>query len=312
MTLTQLNYVVAVAQHHSFLKAAEACHVTQPTLSQQIQKLEAELGVQIFDRQSQPVTPTLLGEKIVVQALVALKEAEKIQDLIDETRGDLQGKVTIGVIPTLAPYLLPLFLKKFSDAHPNLQIHIEELQTEQIVEKIHAREMDLGLAVTPLEDVTLVQRSLFLEPFMLYVSETHPLAKQKNVDAKDLSPNDIYLLKEGHCFREQSLSLCQSRAKKVGHHVQFESGSLETLKEFVESGEGYTLLPSLATLKIKNSKYLKPFSAPVPSREVSLVYSPHFIRIKLIESLANSILDSLPKEMKALGSFKLKKLNIPL
>lgn len=313
MTLTQLNYIVAVAQHRSFLKAAEACHVTQPTLSQQVQKLEAELGVELFDRQSQPITVTLLGEKIIAQALVTLKESQKISHIIEETRGDLQGSVTIGVIPTLAPYLLPLFLKKFSDKHPQLQINIEELQTEQIVAKIHSREMDLGLAVTPLEDVTLVRKSLFLEPFMLYVSEGHPLAKQKTVEAKDLSAQDIYLMKEGHCFREQSLSLCQSRQKKNGERqVQFESGSLETLKEFVESGEGYTLLPTLATMKIKNSKFLKQFSSPAPSREVSLVYSPHFLRSKLLESLAESVLENIPKELKTLGSFKLKKLNIPL
>lgn len=313
MTLTQLNYVVAVAQHRSFLKAAEACHVTQPTLSQQVQKLEAELGVQLFDRQNQPVTTTLLGEKIIAQALITLKESQKISDIIEETRGDLAGSVTIGVIPTLAPYLLPLFLKKFADQHPKLTIHIEELQTEQIVAKIHAREMDLGIAVTPLEDVTLVRKSLFLEPFMLYVSEGHPLAKLKSVEAKDLSANDIYLMKEGHCFREQSLSLCQSRQKKTGdRHVQFESGSLETLKEFVESGEGYTLLPTLATMKIKGSKYLKPFASPAPSREVSLVYSQHFLRSKLLESLSATILENIPKELKTLGSFKLRKINIPL
>jgi len=313
MTLTQLNYIVAIAQHGSFLKAADACHVTQPTLSQQVQKLEAELGVQVFDRQSQPVMPTLLGRKIIAQALVTLKESQKINDLIEETRGDVQGSVSIGVIPTLAPYLLPLFLKKFSDQHPQLTIHIEELQTEQIVQKIHAREMDLGLAVTPLEDVTLVRKSLFLEPFMLYVSEGHPLAKQKTVEAKDLSANEIYLMKEGHCFREQSLSLCQSRQKKSGErHIQFESGSLETLKEFVENGEGYTLLPTLATLKIQNSKKLKSFASPAPSREVSLVYSPHFIRTKLLESLATTILENVPKELKTLGSFKLKKINLPL
>lgn len=311
MTLTQLNYIVAVSQYRSFLKAAEACHVTQPSLSQQVQKLEEELGVQIFDRQRQPVVPTPLGEKIIAQALVTLKESQKINHLIDETRGDLQGEITLGVIPTLAPYLLPLFLKKFSDQNPKLKIFIEELQTEQVVEKIHSRQIDLGIVVTPLEDVTLVQKSLFLEPFMLYVSEGHPLAKHKTVEAKDLSQNDIYLLKEGHCFREQSLYLCQNRKSGTERHVQFESGSLETLKEFVESGEGYTLLPSLATTKIKHSKLLKPFSAPAPSREVSLVYSPHFSREKLLETLTESILASLPKDLK-ISPQRLKRLNIPL
>lgn len=311
MTLTQLNYIVAVEQHRSFLRAAEACHVTQPTLSQQIQKLEDELGVQIFDRQTQPVTPTPLGEKIIAQALITLKESQKIGDLIDETRGAIQGELHLGVIPTLAPYLLPLFLKKFADAHPKLKITVEELQTNQVVEKIHRREMDLGLVVTPLEDVTLVQKPLFLEPFMLYVSEGHALSKQKNVEAKDLSQNEIYLMKEGHCFREQSLSLCQNRKSAGERQVQFESGSLETLKEFVESGEGYTLLPSLAAAKVKNSKLLKPFSSPAPSREVSLVYSPHFSRFRLLEAFAEAVQGSLPKDLRV-TPFKLKKLNIPL
>ncbi|WP_413290823.1 hydrogen peroxide-inducible genes activator [Bdellovibrio sp. HCB337] len=311
MTLTQLNYIVAVSQYRSFLKAAEACHVTQPSLSQQVQKLEEELGVQIFDRQRQPVQPTPLGEQIIAQALVTLKESQKISHLIDETRGDLQGEITLGVIPTLAPYLLPLFLKKFSDQNPKLKIIIEELQTEQVTEKIHSRQIDLGLVVTPLEDVTLVQKPLFLEPFLVYVSEGHPLAKQRTVEAKDLSQNDIYLLKEGHCFREQSLYLCQNRKSGTERLVQFESGSLETLKEFVESGEGYTLLPSLATQKIKHSKLLKPFVAPVPSREVSLVYSQHFSRERLLEALMESILLSLPKDLK-IAPQRLKRLNIPL
>ena len=313
MTLTQLTYIVAVDRHKSFLKAADSCNVSQPTLSQQIHKLEDELGTQIFDRASQPITTTSLGERIVAQAQITLSEAEKITDLIHEDKGDLQGTLVLGVIPTLAPYLLPLFLKKFSDKHPNLLIRIEELQTDQIVEKLKSRQLHLGLVVTPLDDVSLVRQALFLEPFVAFVSAKHPLMKQSLIEAKDLSQKDIYLLKEGHCFREQSLYLCQNR-KGVGpdmQHVQFESGSLETLKEFVESGEGYTLLPALATLKMKGSKQLKPFAAPVPSREVSLVYSTHFSRQNLLNSLAESILQNLPKELKAMPQ-KLKRINVAL
>lgn len=312
MTLTQLNYVVAVAQYRSFLKAASACHVTQPTLSQQIQKLEEELGVRIFDRQKQPIVPTILGEKIIAQARITLSESEKIVHLIQETRGDLQGVLTLGVIPTLAPYLLPRFLKKFSDQNPRLRIRIEELQTDQVLEGIHERKIDLGLVVTPLEDVSLVRKALFLEPLLVYVSEGHPLARQKTVETKDLSQDDIYLLKEGHCFREQSLYLCQNRSKKgLEQPVQFESGSLETLKEFVESGEGYTLLPALASLKVRNPRLLKNFTSPTPSREISLVHSPYFSREKLLQVLSESIVQSLPKELKN-TSQKLKKLTLAL
>lgn len=296
MTLTQLEYILAVVDTGSFSQAALQCHVTQPTLSMQIQKLEETLGVILFDRSKQPTRPTALGQIVLRQARLVIQDAERLKELVSENKGGLSGEVRLGIIPTLAPYLLPLFLKKILTAHPQLQIRIEELETHALLEKMRNNALDLGLAVSPVDDINIAVHPLFYEPFLVYVSKTHPLADKKSIDEKDLSQSDVLLLNEGHCFREQSLALCRKKqGASADTGFSFESGSLETLKKLVDQGSGFTLLPLLAAQDVKDKKRLKPFSSTIPTREVSLLHGPHFQRKALMKAFIEEIQKNLPE-----------------
>jgi len=299
MTLTQLSYIVAVDKLKNFGLAAESCSVTQPTLSMQIQKLEDELGVQIFDRSHQPVKPTKIGSALIAQARIILTESQHFHEIIQDSNGEVKGQVSLGVIPTLAPYLLPLFIKKFSEKHPALEINVEELQTEQILERLKNNSLDVALLVTPIEDPALDSTPLFYEPFLVYTSEHSSLYVKSKVSQADLNSNDIWLLSEGHCFRDQSLAVCKNRKKSsdVKRTIKFESGSLETLKRMVEQENGFTLLPYLAAQDVHNKKQVKEFSSPIPTREVSLIHNLHFKRNAFKESIIETIQKSLPKDI---------------
>lgn len=315
MTLTQLSYIVAVEKFRNFGQAAEACHVTQPTLSMQVQKLEEELGVILFDRSHQPVKPTHLGEAIVIQARHILREAQRVQEIIDEQKGDISGQVRLGVIPTLAPYLLPLFVNQFMTAYPKVQLSIEELQTHEILERIKVGSIDIGLLVTPIDDPGYKTRPLFYEPFMAYFSENHPLLKQKMIDEKDLSTQELFLLSEGHCFREQALLLCKYRKKQsseeVDKRLQFESGSLETLKRMIDGRTGFTLLPWLACNDVKDQKRLREFTAPVPTREVSLITGIFYRREAVLKAFEESIRAQLPKNLQKIKTQQMQRVDLP-
>ncbi|WP_374074139.1 hydrogen peroxide-inducible genes activator [Bdellovibrio bacteriovorus] len=301
MTLTQLEYILAVADTGSFSQAARQCHVTQPTLSMQIQKLEEELGVTIFDRTKQPIKATSVGEEVLQQARLVVKGSQHLKEIVDDAKGSLRGELRIGIIPTLAPYLLPLFLKKMKDVYKNLHLTFEELQTETMVEKIRSHNLDLGIVVTPIDDLNIASHVLFYEPFVAYFAKSHPLLNKKSIDEKDLSIDDVLLLNEGHCFREQSLSLCRNKKQIVSNDktFTFESGSLETLKKLVDQGENFTLLPWLATFDVQDKKRLRPFSDPVPTREVSLIHGPHFQRKALLKALIENIKRNLPEGLSA-------------
>ena len=302
-TLTQLSYVVAVAQTRNFGLAAKACFISQPTLSMQIQKLEEELEVTLFDRSKKPVEPTTIGRQIVEQAQIVLQEAFRIEEIIKSERGEISGDFKLGIIPTLAPYLLPLFLEKFTKKFPRVNLIVEELQTRQIIQKLKEDEIDAGLLVTPLNIKGIVERPVFNEPFMVYLAPNHPLLSLSRVSDKDLNLDDIWLLNEGHCFRDQAIAICKkARGKGIKHrNLIFESGNLETLKRLVDQKFGYTLLPSLAILGMPASeqkKKIRCFKSPAPTREVSLVYSRAYLKKAIIDALYNEIVASLPKELK--------------
>lgn len=299
MTLTQLTYIVAVDKYKNFGQAAESCSITQPTLSMQIQKLEEELGAQIFDRSHQPVKTTKIGAALVAQARVILTESQHFHEIIQDNNGEVKGEVTVGVIPTLAPYLLPLFLKKFSTKHPDLKIHVEELQTEQILERLKNSSLDVGLLVTPIEEASLESTPIFYEPFMVYASEKSQLIHKSKIQQTDLNSNDLWLLSEGHCFRDQSLTICKNRKKTtdINRNIKLESGSLETLRRMVDQETGFTLLPYLAAQDVENKKQLKEFATPIPTREVSLIYNVHFKRNAFKASLIETIQKALPKDL---------------
>lgn len=314
MTLTQLNYIIAVDKFRNFGQAAEACEVTQPTLSMQVQKLEEQFGVLLFDRSHQPIKVTPIGELIIAQARHVMREADRIDEIIKEQQGEISGEVRLGVIPTLAPYLLPLFLNKFLTENKKLKLIVQELQTHQILEMLEDGNLDIGILVTPIEGAKYKTYPLFFEPFLAYFSENHPLLKNKTVDEKDLSTGDLWLLSEGHCFREQSLLLCKNRKKNTTdeRRLQFDSGSLETLKKIIDREVGFTLLPWLSTQDIREVKRLREFEQPIPTREVSLITGHYYRRETLIRQLSECIKNSLPKDLQKVKSETIQRIDLPI
>ncbi len=314
MTLTQLAYVIAVDKYKNFGQAAQECGVTQPTLSMQIQKLEEELNVALFDRSHQPIQTTKIGKALIAQARLVINESQKFLDLAHEDQGQVSGEVSLGIIPTLAPYLLPIFLKKFSQKHPQLQINIEEIQTHEILERLKNNSLDIAILVTPIEDEKLVSTALFYEPFLVYTSEKSPLYTKTKISQAELSANDMWMLTEGHCFRDQTLAVCKNRKKAADdqRNIKFESGSLETLRRMVDQENGFTLLPFLAADEIGSSKKIKEFSNPIPTREVSLIHSPFFRRDTLKNSLIETIQKNLPKDIALTATKNTQVIDLPI
>lgn len=308
-SLTQLEYILAVHKYGHFAKAAESCHVTQPTLSMQIQKLEEELGVVIFDRSKKPILLSDVGRKIIEQIQTVLFEAKKIEAIITASQtGKIAGELTIGVIPTVAPYLLPLLLPVLEDRSPDLQLKIFEMQTHKIIDALNADEIDVGVLATPIKVAKIHEYPLYYEPFSVLCEKTHELKSFKKIKYSDLKYGDIWLLEEGHCLRHQILDLCSIKQNKsYKKRFQFESGSLETLKNLVDQYGGYTLLPQLATGHFGVNSVLIPFERPIPAREIGLVYRREHYKNDLIEILGESILAAVPPEVRKL---RLKDLDV--
>ncbi len=300
MTITQLEYIVAVDTHRHFAKAAEKCFITQPTLSMQIQKLEEKLGSKIFDRSKQPVIPTEIGEEIIQQARIILNEVKKIDQLISDKQGILQGELKIGIIPTLAPYLLPLFLQPFLKKYPDVTIKVKEMTTDIIVEKLKTGRIDAGLLVTPLQEPSITEYPLFYEELVAYVSKKNAAFKKTYVLADDIDLKELWLLEEGHCFRSQIINLCELKKQtKEKSNFEYEAGSVETLRKMVELNNGVTILPELATLDFstKQLNMIRHFKSPAPVREVSLVTHRDYMKKKLIDVLKQQIIDILPPKL---------------
>ena len=300
MTITQLEYIIAVDTHRHFATAAEQCFITQPTLSMQIQKLEETLGSKIFDRSKQPVIPTEIGEEIIRQARIILNEVKKIDQLISDKQGILKGELKIGIIPTLAPYLLPLFLQPFLKKYPDVTIKVKEMTTDIIVEKLKTGRIDAGLLVTPLQETSITEYPLFYEELVAYVSKKNSAYKKTYVLPDDIDLKELWLLEEGHCFRSQIINLCELKKQtKEQSNFEYEAGSVETLRKMVELNNGVTILPELATLDFttKQMNMIRHFRAPSPVREVSLVTHRDYIKKKLIDVLKAEIVAILPPKL---------------
>lgn len=310
MTITQLRYVLAVAEQQNFTKAAEKSFVTQPTLSMQIQKLEEELDIQIFDRGKKPIELTSVGKKIVEQARNIVNEAERMQDVVDQEKGFIGGVFKLGIIPTVMPTLLPMFLKTFSNRYPKVQLKIEELNTDEIIAKINDGYLDAAIAATPLEQEKIKERPLYYEPFVGYIPEAHRLAAKGKLESEDLDIDDVLLLEDGHCFRDGIINLCKASKHGEGEKFQLESGSFETLIKLADEGLGMTLLPYLHTLDIaqKQTKNLRYFQEPSPAREVSLIYS----RSKLKMQITNALYDIISGVIRGAIAFQDVKIISPL
>jgi len=298
MTLTQLEYLVAVDTHRSFAKAAKSCFVTQPTLSMQIKKVEEELKVLVFDRSKKPVVTTEMGIQIINQARIVLQEAGRVQEIIQNQKDEIRGELHVGIIPTLSPYLLPLFITKFIEKYPEVTLVVEEILSSEIIKKLKDDRLDVGILVTPLNEKSIVEFPMFYEKFFIYMSTKHPLFTKQQINLQELDFSEMWLLQEGHCFRSQTLNICAEK-KMENTRLRFESGSLETLKRIVEKQFGYTFLPELATVDMEPSrlKYLKSFPTPEPIREVSLITHRSFIKKRLINLLFNEIKAHIPPHL---------------
>lgn len=295
MNLQQLEYIVAVDQHRHFARAAASCFVTQATLSMMIRKLEDELDVVIFDRSRQPVVPTEVGRKIIMQARTVLKETALLRQITTDESTQVSGILRLGIIPTLAPYLLPYFLKDFLQKYPQVQVRISEMNTAQIVEQLAQDKLDVGLLATPLPHDGLRMEHLFFERFYVFTSGKEKDLKKKYVLPEEIDVNRLWLLQEGHCMRSQMLNLCRLKKESSSLNLEYEAGSIETLLQIVEMNDGLTIVPELATLNFSEDKkkQLKEFKSPVPVREISLVTYRHFIKTKLLEVLRQEIMNGV-------------------
>lgn len=291
MTITQLKYVLAVAEHQNFTRAAQKTFVTQPTLSMQIQKLEDELDVLIFDRGKKPIELTEIGAKIVNQARNIVNEANRITDIVDQQKGYIGGEFNLGVIPTVMPTLLPMFLTNFIRKYPKVKLKIEELNTDRIIQRLEEGHLDAAIAATPLENDNIIERPLYYEPFMAYVPQNHRLAGMTELKTTDLDLDDMLLLEDGHCFRDGVINLCKAVRLDDESHFSLESGSFETLVKLSNEGLGMTLLPYLHTLDIleKDKKFFKKFTEPSPAREVSLIFHKSELKMQIVEALRSTI-----------------------
>lgn len=301
MTLQQLEYILAVNQFRHFAKAAEYCRVTQPTLSAMIQKLEEELDTRIFDRSQQPVCPTPAGILIIEQAQKILVQANRIKNIIEEEKHSLTGTFKLGILPTVAPYLLPRFFPQLMKKYPDLDIRVIEMKTNDIKKALQTGEIDAGIVASLAGMEELQQTPLFYEQFFVYVSRKDILFNSEVIRTSDLNGEQLWLLDEGHCFRDQLVRFCQmksARASQLAYHL----GSMETFMRMVESGKGVTFIPELAVLQLGDiqKELVRPFAIPCPTRQIVMLTNKNFIRHTLLEALTKEIKSSIPKEMLSL------------
>lgn len=297
MTLVQLEYVIAVDTYRSFVLAAESCFVTQPTLSMQIQKLEDELGIRIFDRSRQPVVPTEIGEAVIRQARTILAESKKIHEIIQVEKDEVEGELKIGVIPTIAPYLLPLVLGRFIEKYPKIQLQIWEYTTAKIIRELKVGLLDCGILSTPILEKDLHEKALFYEPFVAYVSKDSKLLDKREVTSEDILNDKLWLLNEGHCMRGQVLNICQrKRVLDPADSLHYHTGSVETLKRMVDINAGSTILPELSIADFDEDQMTKIryFKSPEPVREISLITVPNPVKQKTIDLLEEELIAAVP------------------
>ena len=302
VSVSQIEYVLAVDKYRHFGKAAKASNITQPTLSQQIQKLEDDLGIILFDRMQKPIVPTDQGKIFIEQSRVVLHEYQKLVNQAHYDAEQVRGQFRLGIIPTVASQLLPLFLAEFSKRYPKVDLYIEELTTDAILNDLQNDRIDGAILATPLEKQGLKEHPLYYEPFYLYLSSEHPLLKKTHLTATDLDEKEMWLLKDGHCFKSQMAHFCSLDPSKdsVLKNIHFQSGSLEMLRTIVRANKGYTMIPALMVAGMNPSeikKNVRPFKAPVPTREISFVYRRDHWKLEIIKAIETCVVDNLPPEV---------------
>ena len=298
MTLQKMEYIVAVYRLRHFAKAAEHCGVTQPTLSAMIQKLEQELGVKLFERSSQQVVPTAIGRLVVEQAWRVISRARKIKDIVEEERNALSGVFRIGILPTIAPYLLPRFFTRLMEEYPDIDFRVSEMKTADCKKALARGEIDVAIIVSLGEIEGMEQDSLYFEQFIAYVSESDSLFQSKSIRSADLPGHFLWLLDEGHCFRDQLVKFCNIKSA-CDSKLTYSLGSIETFMRMVEAGQGITFIPELALDQLTESqkRLVRPFAIPIPTREVVLLTTKTFVRKGIKQMMINEIRDSVPQRM---------------
>ena len=293
MTLQQLEYIIALDTYRHYVTAAENCHVTQPTITIQVKKLEDEIGIQIFDRGKTPLEPTPLGEIFLEKVRSIVQEVKQLKEMIKHERESLSGEFRIGIISTVSPYIIPKFIGSFMQAYPHTSLDINEMQSEEIIQGLDRGQIDIGVLVTPLGETFLTEIPLYNEPFVYYGSSlpSHHLLTSSDIEHLE----GLWLLNSGHCFRNQVLNICN--APKGKKNLAFQSGSIETLKKMVDNYGGFTLIPEMAINQEENTKIIH-FATPKPTREVSIVVHKSFFKEKLIEALKKEILKIIPAHFK--------------
>lgn len=294
MNVQQIEYVIAVSRSRTFGEAAAKCYVTQSTLSTMVARLESEIGVIIFDRKTKPVSVTVEGEKIIKQLKIISKEISNLDDVVSLLKGEsenqIQGNLRLGAIPTIAPFVLPQFLKGFLRKYPALQLEVSEIPTQDIIDQLLSRDLDVGLVSIPLKHDDLVEVPLYTEPFHLYDRNSKNGSLAVNIQEIDFTR--LWLLEEGHCMRNQVEKICeiQNRDEQKGNLI-YKSGTINTLLKLVNQNNGLTLLPHLATLDLTRSekKYIHEFKDVVPVRRIGLVVHKHFVKKRVLQKLQNDI-----------------------
>lgn len=308
INLTALKYIVSIYDYRNFVKAAEACHVSQPALSTAVRNLEDELGIAIFDRNTYPVRPTAIGEKIVILARKTLQDAAQIEEIVNTEKGEESGNIEMGIIPTIAPYILPLLFKKMQSDHPAIHLRAIEMRTKFIIEKLLASEIDMAILATPLNTPGLLEIPVYYEKFVAYISPSEKdMYGLENIPAAMLPSERLWVLEEGHCLRSQVFNFCNS-IKRSGS--AYEAGSIDTLVKVVDANGGYTVIPELHTgyLTEAQKQNLRPIKGEtsadsihcnscIPVREVSLVIREDYVRERMLNIVADTIKTFIPDNM---------------
>lgn len=300
ITLTQLRYITAVDTHRNFVKAAESCHVTQPTLSMQIQRLEDQIGVKVFDRTRLPVIPTQIGIEIIEQARIILNETAKIEEMIRAMKGTISGQIKIGIIPTLAPYIVPLFAPTLMKKYPEVNLSISEATTAELSDMLQKEQIDCALMASPIiNDDQFQSKHLFYETFVGYVHPNNQAFTQNALSISDMKNSNVWLLNDGHCLRNQLISLCKE-TNDSETRLEYESGSLDSLIRMVDRNGGLTVLPELAVrdLSEKRKSKIRPFEGKAPGRAIKIYTHRSFFKESLINALVQSIKEILPEHLK--------------
>lgn len=298
MHLQQLEYILALNQFRHFGRAAEHCAVSQPTLSTMIQRLEEELGVKLFDRSHQPIIPTPIGKKVLDQAAIILRQAAVLGEIIKNEEESLSGAITLAILPTVAPYLLPHIVPKLDKLLPDLNITFVELMTSECLERLQSGQIDMAIMATEVTQKEITTLPLYYEEFYGYVSTSEPQYQDKSIRSSEVDASRLWLLDEGHCFRDQLLKFCQLRRHTVCKN-RYVQGNLATFMHMVERGNGMTFIPelSLDTINPEHRSLVKPFAIPRPTRLVSLSARQDFARMNLRDSLASIIRSAVPSHM---------------